>query len=290
MPRQVSDFSPSELRHLDELKAQHDAEKAKEKARAARSGAERNNERKKDTQQTPRQENLPAKARDEKIRRAPSKGKEPLGSGSGKPYRDLTREDNTPRDLGKNIDAARRQVSRDFEKPRELSKDVEAAKRHVKDLEKPHRVRSKDGEKQGHSKDKVNGLSRHGSGKNSQSMHRTATSAQRPERRRSQGTSTLKKSSIISEEPRERKSDAKTKASRETACPSPRRKLSIVTEIPGSFIDTSFDAAEMPSTEVVVKEAPQEAPITPAVAQAPRALFHINGPLVNLNFNLWGGK
>ena len=297
MPQQVSDFSPSERKHLDKLKVRHDAVEAKEKARAAR-------QKEKTAQHSPKQDKQPVNTGNEKMRRAPSKAKESLRSDCVKRYHGATKDDKKIRQLDKEID----------ERPPKPRQDFETPKRPDRDLEKLHHARSKDGEKQEHVKERGKDVSRHGSGKtpylvpyasieteNATPMPRTTTSAHRPERRSSKSSSSVKGSAVTKElrdkkhgsavdEAAARPEKASQSSAKEEVRPSLTRALSIITEMPGTFTEYSGSShlTTTPSTKIVVSELPKAAPVAPAVAEPPRALFHINGPLINLNFNLWG--
>ena len=184
--------------------------------------------------------------------------------------------------------------NKDLEKPRREAEGTPRTRHHSRNLKKSRHESGKGYEKQKAS-EKVEKPSHDGSmetplgklraatglerAKSLQLVLQDATDAQRPAPKSNEAVD-IRRPLVIHEAPRPQESQGDMRSLR-------LRKLSTITEVmPGSF--SAYESTE--STELTVYEAPKEAPIVPAAVEPPRALFHIDGPLININinFNLWG--
>ena len=294
MLRQAHETSPSGKRHRDRPEARHDAEQDR-KARAGRREAEKYGERKKTVQPALAHNEVPLKLEGDKLKRMPSKTKEPRRVDSVRRRDDAGKSNEQKNSRAKDNDEPRRQASKDAEIRRQSSKNADGttgAQRRSEDREKPRHKASKCNKKQDCLVEKVDKPSRRdvgrtptdmpqatvelGRAKSSHSESHDVISAQQLARR-SSGAPNEGRSSTIHEEPSLLESQNTIRSLR-------IRQMSMITEMPGSF--SGFESME--STELTMCEVPKEAPAT--AAEPPRALFHITGPLinVNVNLNLWG--
>ena len=316
MPKQDHQISRSREQHKNRLETRQNANQDG-KAPNDRRKAGKYDERTEAAQPAPAQKRVSHNLESEKLQRAHGKTKEARRNDGVKQQISAgdRNEQKKPRDrdsaelrrqAGKDAKMRRRSRKedksstqaqsrgKDPEKPRHEAPRHEAPRHEAPRHEASHREASKGNEKQNYSAERFDKPFRHYAAippldmpqaavklrraKSSLPASYDAISTQPPQR--SNEALKPRRSATVNEELRQPESQGNVRALR-------LRKLSRVTEMPGSF--PAFESME--ATELTTMyEIPNEAPVAAAAAEPLRALFHLTGPLinVNVNFNLWG--